>query len=192
MGTAERQPSPADEAKRIILGIIQKSGGSLEGRTRLYKAFYAAHLFYWQKHGLYLTTHPIVCMPNGPGIDGGHNILRRLRQEGIVRVSLRSAGPHMVDVYELVPGATVELEATEAEAIEEALKWIEGKSGTAISEESHAASVTWTEAAERGEYGKSLHIFLDSLSEEELDTKRELAAASKALLDAHIPLKMHL
>src|SRR5690554_5470024 len=87
-------------AKRIIRAIVKLAGGRVEGRTRLYKAFYASHLFHWKSHGVYLTTHPIVHMPNGPGIDRGSGILEELEHEGFLKFSEQYNGPYTESVYE--------------------------------------------------------------------------------------------
>ena len=49
--------------------IRQSAGDRIEGKTRLFKAFYFAHLFYARSAVDYLTDWPIVRMPQGPGID---------------------------------------------------------------------------------------------------------------------------
>ena len=59
------------KAKQIIKEIIRQAGGRLDGKTRLYKAFYLAHLFYFERSPGLLSDWPIVKMPNGPGIDDG-------------------------------------------------------------------------------------------------------------------------
>ena len=57
------------KAKQVILEIIRQSKGRLTGKTRLYMAFYVAHLLYAEQEAGYLTVWPIVKMPFGPGID---------------------------------------------------------------------------------------------------------------------------
>lgn len=162
----------SSEAERILLGIIQENGGFYEGRTRLYKAFYDAHLFYWRETGTALTTHPVVHMPNGPGIDKGSEILAKLEREGRIVRRQRNVGPYKEDVYQLCAGEPVALSIKEKAAIESAIEWVGNKTASQISRESHERSRTWRDADERGGGGKELHIFLDTLSEEAFERKK--------------------
>ncbi len=149
---------PHASAKRIVLGILQENGGTFHGQTRLYKAFYDAHLFYWRQHGKYLTDHAIVCMPNGPGIDDGREIIEQLVSGGFVRRTEQPVGPYAEDVYTLCSDAQLELNDEEKEAIVNAIQWVGDKTGTQISHESHERSVTWREARANDRLGAELHI----------------------------------
>jgi len=163
----------SSEAKRIILAIIQEDGGSFEGCTRLYKAFYGAHLIYWRETGKFLTTHPIVCMTNGPGIDRGSSILRELEAEKRILRSERMVGPYPVAVYRLGDGVTVELAPEERSAVEVAINWVRGKTAAEASDASHVVSRTWREAEEQKRYGDELHIYLDALTDDNYERKLE-------------------
>src|SRR5580700_9796459 len=66
----ERGLTERDRAKLVICAIIDAMGGAVNGKLRLYKAFYYSHIVYFQSGpGIVLTGYPIVKMPLGPGID---------------------------------------------------------------------------------------------------------------------------
>ena len=50
-------------AQQVLLELIQDAGGVWEGKKRLYKAFYFAHLYYAEERPGLLTDWPIVRMP---------------------------------------------------------------------------------------------------------------------------------
>ncbi|QYK49191.1 MAG: DUF4065 domain-containing protein [Phycisphaeraceae bacterium] len=162
-----RPNSTFNDAKRLIAAIIQTAGGSYNGRVRLYKVFYDAHLFYWKRHGRYLTSHPIVRMPNGPGIDQGEQIIRSMIAENTLKASQHPVGPYTEDVY-VYCGDSIELDPNEVEAITSALNWVGDKTGVAISKESHDRSRTWRETPD----GRELHIYLDVASDDETESLR--------------------
>lgn len=158
-----------DPASRIILAIIQEAGGSYHGKTRLFKVFYSAHLYFWEDTATFLTDHPIVHMPNGPGIDDGDNILCALESTKKIRRGVQPVGPHREDVYTLCASDPIKLTHDETQAIRRAIEWVGEKSATQISKESHELSRTWRLADEAKQSGRPLHIYLDSMSEEEWD-----------------------
>ncbi|QKK08416.1 MAG: SocA family protein [Planctomycetota bacterium] len=178
-----QKPETWAAAERILLGIIQENGGSFDGRTRLYKAFYDAHLIFWRETGRYLTEHPVVHMPNGPGVDDGASILKGLCDNGKLRFGLRSVGPYSEGVYRLADGEKIELSDEEREAIDGAIAWVGNKTATEISHESHLRSRTWREANQSGRAGAQLHIYLDAVSEEEYDCKMSAFDEARRLLD---------
>lgn len=172
------------EAERIVLAIIQVNGGYYRGTTRLYKVFYDAHLYFWREHGRYLTTHPIVCMPRGPGIDEGKDIIADLIKAGKIKHSEQPSGPYTDDVYSLC-AANLDLHLSEQErdAIRSAIDWVGEKTATAISHESHERSVTWREAKAENRLGAELHAYLDALGEEALQRHAAASQHAKEMLD---------
>jgi hypothetical protein len=58
-----------DRAKRVLVDLIRAAGGEWRRKTRLYKAYYLAHLFYAEAETGDLTNWPVVKMPYGPGIE---------------------------------------------------------------------------------------------------------------------------
>ena len=74
--------NPREKAKLLLCAIIQAAGGYFNGKTRLYKAFYFAHLFYFRDFKGVLSDHPVVRMPKGPAVDDGTSILAELQSGG--------------------------------------------------------------------------------------------------------------
>ena len=52
-----------EQAKDVLCQILVAAGGELKKKVALYKAFYFAHLYYWQTGEGTLTDYPIVHMP---------------------------------------------------------------------------------------------------------------------------------
>lgn len=88
-------------AKKIIVEIIRQAGGKWIGKTKLYKAFYFAHLYYFESAPDYLSDWPIVRMPNGPGIDSGDELLRELAATGVLTRDFVPEGPYRASRYHL-------------------------------------------------------------------------------------------
>lgn len=149
------------EAKRIILAIVREAGGVLVARTRLYKVFYHAHLFYWQDHGGLLTLYPIVHMPHGPGIDDGEGILRELESGGQLEATRDPSVPLCPWVYRLSPQASVTASPSEQDAIQKALIRVGSGRAVDISERSHEDSWSW----HRTKKGHEQNIYSDLLDE---------------------------
>lgn len=164
-----------DEAKRLVLGILQASGGSYNGSVRLNKVFYDAHLFYWQHYGQYLSSHQIARMPNGPAIDGWQLILQQLVRDGELVINRRPVGPYAEDLFVAKGEPKPPLLQEELSAIESALSWVGDKSASEISHESHLRSRTWREGAN----GEHLHVILDTLSDVEMAGKQRALDAVK-------------
>jgi hypothetical protein len=165
-------------AKQVICEIIAVSGGRLTGKLRLYKAFYFAHLYFWENNKGALTDHPIVRMPLGPGIDDGDALLEELRHEGKIAITQQFIGPYRELVYEIAEPIRLDPSVPRFKAIEEAVRWIEGKSASQLSEETHVFSRTWRE----GDDGQVLNIYLDILEESEYNrVKQGLLQAEDAL-----------
>ena len=168
-----------EQAKRMIRGILHLAGGSVAGRVRLYKAFYAAHLFYWQRHEGTLTDYPIVRMPYGPGIDRGSELLAELQNEGWITIRTRMSGPYQEDVFRLSRSTRKEMLSTaEREAIERALRWVGKKSASVLSSETHL-SRSWNAVAQ----GQEMAIYLDVLTEDEYQRIQESVSKADERLD---------
>lgn len=152
-----------EQAKRTILEIVRLSPGrKVQGRVRLYKAFYIAHLFYWQKHRGTLTDYPVVHMPYGPGVDRGHELTAELQEEGKLKIGRQMRGPYPEDVFRIAGSFKSELPPAKREAIEKALRWVGKKSAAVLSSETHL-SRSWNAAGD----GQEMAIYLDVLPEDE-------------------------
>ena|SRR5438132_3692502 len=167
-------------AKELICQILAAAGGRLEGRLRLYKAFYYAHLFYWQKGCGVLTEHAIVRMPWGPGIHEGKGILDTLQDEGRINITNRPIGPYREHVYELTGPFEINPKNQRYQAVEQAVEWVRNKSAIELSEETHVYSRSWREAKD----GEVLDIYADLLDDEEYNQIREHVARTETLVNA--------
>lgn len=169
-------------AKRVLIEILHAGGGKIEGRVRLYKAFYVAHLYFWQENRGTLTGHPIVHMPFGPGIDDGDDLLFELQQQGAINIESRMRGPYREDVVKLAPGRRVSraLDDARVEAIRKAVKWVKGKTGAELSAETHLHSRSWNATVD----GEEMDVYLDTLSEAEFRRVRRNVTEAAELVRA--------
>jgi hypothetical protein len=166
--------------KDLICQIIAAAGGKMEGRVRLYKAFYYAHLFYWIKGQGLLTQQPIVRMPWGPGVHDGKSILEALQHEGKLKITPRRTGPYQEAVYELVSPFEINPGDSRYQAVEQAVEFVRGKSAAELSEESHVYSRSWRESKE----GEVLDIYSDLLDDDEYAQVTASVREAEALVHA--------
>lgn len=152
----------AEKAKRIVCSIIQAAGGELRSATRLYKAFYAAHLIHWQQQTGVLSRYPIARMPNGPGIHAGDRLLREMADDGLIEIRSEAIGPFQSAVYTSI-GKEVELTEGEQQAVQAAVHWIQNRSASELSDLTHSHSRSWIEGAD----GDILDIYEDNLDDAE-------------------------
>jgi hypothetical protein len=165
----------ADKASQVVLEIIRQSAGDkIEGKTKIFKAFYFAHLFYALDNSDYLTEWPIVRMPNGPGIEDFNWLMSRLHGEGLIEIEDCRVGPYKSSRYI----ATAEgikrplLPAEELAAIRRAAELVCQKTCTELSDMTHEFSKSWNDAKN----GDELPIYLDLLSDEDYRQAREAAS----------------
>ena len=90
-----------DRAKQVILHILKRAGGSL-GKSKLFKAFWLAHLFYAKDSPGYLSGWKIVRLPHGPGIDKGDELILQLKKCGDIALDHEPKGPYLETVCKLV------------------------------------------------------------------------------------------
>jgi len=179
IGQAFRHPD-AQTAKRILCAIIQEEGGKLDGKVRLYKAFYWAHLSYFQKFSGVLSEYPMARMPQGPGIDHGEDLIFELQAEGLISVEetpIAGRNPEMS--FRLTAGFKVNATDEEMEAIRDGVAKIRGKTGTQVSAETHECSRVWN----RKRDGQILNIYEDLLTEDEYECAKNADQEVKAVLD---------
>ena len=143
-----------EHAKQLICEIIAAAGGRLVGKVRLHKAFYYAHLYYWQSGAGVLTSYPVVRLPFGPAIDDGPHLIAELMREGRLRVGQQPNGPFKEAVFELAQPFQIDPNSTRYRAIEEAVDLVKSKSAGELSEESHVFSRSW----QAGQLGQELDI----------------------------------
>lgn len=171
-------PETSEQAKQVILEIIATSGGRLAGKTRLYKAFYLAHLYYWENTCGTLTDHSIVRMPMGPGIDDGDLLIAELEAEGRIKISWQFNGPYKEQVLEIAQPVQLDPNDPRFKAIEEAVKWIEGKTAAELSNITHEHSRSWREGCD----GDVLDIYVDLLEDCEYERVKEAVSQADDLL----------
>ncbi len=152
-----------EKAKAILVAIIQAAGGSFNGKTRLYKAFYVAHLLHFRDHRGVLSDYPIIRMPRGPAVDEGDRLLAELRDEGLLLLSQRPVGPYLEDVFTAASKEFKALEPAELDSVRRAVEWIADKPSTELSQWTHEFSNTWEDTPD----GREMNIYADLLSESE-------------------------
>lgn len=151
-------------AEELLLDIIAIKGGRFESKTLLYKAFYLAHLYYWEDNDGVLTHYPIVRMPNGPGLDRGDELLAGLVKAERLTRDIEPFGPYRTEVFTLVEPRAIDPSSPRQEAIRKALAFIGNKTATQVCDEIHEFSKSW----KRGASGDELSIYLDLLTDVDL------------------------
>jgi len=151
-------------AKRIIVELVRQAGGQFQNKTNLFKAFWKAHLAYAANNPGYLSTWPIVRMPNGPGIEDFDYLVSEMLADGWLTLDEAQVGPYRAMVFSLGPACPPpSLPEAAIEAIREGVRAVDGKSATAVSDESHRQSRVWREAKD----GEELDIYLDLIDDAE-------------------------
>lgn len=178
---AERTQLARERAKRTILGLLDASGGRLEGKLRLYKAFYRAHLNYFEATGLELTGYPIVHMPNGPGIDNAQELIDELSEAGLLKETIGNGTKLNERVYEVIGDSCREEDPDKVAAIAAAVKWAKTLSEKQLKDGSHNRS--WRE----GISGKEQNIYVDELPPERVEQIRREAGKRLAGLEKLVP-----
>ncbi|MBN1909414.1 MAG: hypothetical protein JW818_06725 [Pirellulales bacterium] len=166
-----KQSDRRAQAKRVILEIVRQSpGDEIEGKIRLFKAFYFAHLYYAMKSADYLTDWPIVKMPLGPGIDDFPGLIGELVAEGLLTQEQTMVGPYRTTLYratERFPAQPLSAEAVAA--IHDAVTFVADKTGAQLSDITHEFSYSWNQS----ELGDEQNIYQDLLSDEQREENRK-------------------
>lgn len=154
-----------DRAKQIILHILKQAGGSL-GKTRLFKVFWLAHLYYAKNNPGYLSGWKIVRLPHGPGIDKGEDLILQLKKSGDIAVDHEPRGPYTEMVCKLSEQSSLKDISEEAtKAIKTSVGVITDLHGSVeqISEWSHEVSRSWMLTPN----GEELDIYSDLIPDDE-------------------------
>lgn len=154
---------PREQAKDVICQILAAAGGELKKKTALYKAFYYAHLYYWQEYEGTLTDYPIVRMPSGPGIDNGGGLLQELEAEGRICSEFYPVGPFIEHAFVLTQPYMVDPSDPRYRAVEKAVDFVKEKSSTELSQITHDYSRSWLQSMD----GEELNIYIDLLGDDE-------------------------
>ena len=171
--------SAREQAKTLICDIIAAAGGKLVGKVRLHKAFYYAHLYYWQRGTGVLTSYPVVRLPFGPAIDEGPTLLAELVHEGKLRISTQPIGPYKESVFELTQSFQIDPTDVRFQAIEVAVEQVKSKTAVELSEETHLYSRSWQE----GQNGRELDIYSDLLEDLEYQQVQQDTEHSRELVN---------
>jgi hypothetical protein len=151
-----------DRAKQVILQILRRAGGSL-GKTKLFKAFWLAHLFYAKNSTGYLSSWKIVRLPHGPGIDNGDELIFQLKKSGSLVLEHQPQGPYTETVCKVIVEGGQSLTDAANEAIDSAVRVIKlHDSAAQISEWSHEISRSWSNTPN----GDELDIYSDLIPDD--------------------------
>lgn len=154
----------SDRAKQIILHILKQAGGSL-GKSRLFKAFWLAHLYYAKNNPGYLSGWKIVRLPHGPGIDKGEDLILQLKKSGDVAVEHEPRGPYTEMVCKVSEQSNLkDISEEGTKAIKTAVGVITQLHGSVeqISEWSHEVSRSWMLTPN----GEELDIYSDLIPDD--------------------------
>jgi len=160
-------------ARDVILQIIRDADGEWSGKTRLYKAFYFAHLYYANERPGLLTDWPIARMPQGPGIHNGDALLGDLVREGYLTVEVFHEGPYPEYRYRLTEAGRQagDLHGAVRWAIKEATIFCQGKTAAELSQITHERSRSWNQAKD----GDILDVHIDTIPDGEYaEREREI------------------
>jgi hypothetical protein len=169
-----------DRAKHVLVELIRAAGGQWTGKTRLYKAYYLAHLYYAEAEPGYLTNWPVVKMPYGPGIECGDELLNELVLSGVLAREHTLIGPYTGTAYrltgKLLPGAGLSQPAVRA--IELAVDFVRAKGAAELSDLTHEFSRSWNSAQE----GQELNIYVDPIPDDEFAAREQRLSTLKSEL----------
>ncbi len=161
---------PCADAKRVILELIRKADGQVTGKTRLFKAFYFAHLIYFEKNPGLLTNWPIARMPQGPGIHKSEELFDQLVKEGRLVIEQVHENVYPEYRYRLTekPNDLAPLPADADLAIQRAVDFVKDKTAVQLSQLTHEYSRSWIE----GKSGDLLDIYIDVIPDDEYERRK--------------------
>lgn len=167
-------------AKGLIIEILRLAGEEGLGKTKLFKAFYFAHVYYAKKRPEGLTDWPIARMPEGPGIHDHYNLFHGLSREGVLTTSQVSVGPYTELRCRLGPdaGPDMELAGPALEAVREAFEFCKDESAAKLSEITHEHSRAWKGARD----GDILDVALDAIPDDEFEERDARLADMEGML----------
>ncbi len=172
----------SDRAKQVLVELIRAAGGEWTGKTRLYKAYYLAHLYFAENEAGYLTNWPVVKMPYGPGIECGEELLNELVLSGVLAREHTALGPYTATAYRLtqkpLPGEVLSAQALHA--IEKTVSFVKEMGATELSDLTHEFSRSWNRAQD----GQELNIYVDLIPDDEFDAREQRLSTLKSELFA--------
>lgn len=167
-------------AKKIIVELVRQAGGQFQNKTNLFKAFWKAHLAYAANNPGYLSTWPIVRMPNGPGIEDFDTLLGEMLEDGWLTIDEVQVGQFWAMAFKLGPNCPPpSLPSGAIQAIKAGAEAVDGKTAAAVSDDSHRQSRVWREAKD----GEELDIYLDLIPDDERARLEADLAVLKSAVD---------
>lgn len=161
-----------ENPQAVIVEIIRKAEREFTGKTRLFKVFYFAHLYYYVQNPDVLTDWPIARMPQGPGIHNSIRLLAPLVHDGFLEIDAIHDGPYPEYRYRLTPKADDfgPLSDDANAAIQKAVDFVKGfKSTPELSAFTHEYSRSWQET----DNGDILNIYLDVIPDDDYNRRKE-------------------
>jgi hypothetical protein len=168
-------------AHDLVLEILRNADNEWTGKTRLFKAFYFAHLYYARDNPGRLTTWPIARLPKGPGIHDSATLFRDLERGGYLTIEHVHEGPYPEERYRLTEKGQQLRDVPEdaRAAIKEATLFCKDKSAAFLSQLTHEYSRSWTD----GKDGEILNIYLDLIPDDEYTIRQETIDEMDKLLE---------
>lgn len=157
--------STIEQAQAVILAIVSAAGGTWNGRVRLCKAYWWSHVLHARKTGALISEHPISRLPMGPAPTSAPMLLRGLEAAGLLSVTPGDKVQKIAERLEIADadGARSIIARTltprAQETIREAVRDLDGKTGTQASDWSHDESVEW----QRLPNGSVIDVFTDAV-----------------------------
>jgi hypothetical protein len=174
---------PATDAREVILHLIRAADGAWSGKTRLFKAFYFAHLYYAAENPGLLTDWPIARLPEGPGIDDSASLFGKLVAQDYITIERTHEGPYPEFRYRLTDKAKL-LNPPEKQAklaIEKAAEFARAKLASELSNLTHEHSRSW----KKGANGDILDIYVDLIPDDEFEKEQaDTANLDRAMMEA--------
>ena len=174
---------PRTKAEDVILEILRNADGAWIGKTKLFKCFYFAHLYYANERPGLLTDWPIARLPQGPGIDKSRQLFAGLVKDGYLTIEVVHEGPYPEDRYRLTEKGRDAVRPPEdaRAAIKEATLFCQPKSAAELTQITHERSRSWIE----GKDGDILNIYIDTIPDDEYEKRRcEIEEAEKLMAAA--------
>lgn len=170
------------DAKRVILEIIRQADGEFAGKTKLFKAFYFAHLEYYDKNPGILTDWPMARMPEGPGIHKSRELFDDLKKDGSMVVELVHDGFYPEYRYRLTDQAKSlpPPPSDVASAIQRVVDFVRDKTGSELSDYTHEHSRSWKQAKD----GEIIDIYVDLIPDDEYEQRQKSIGEAEAVYKA--------
>jgi len=158
-------------AQAVVLEILRHADGEWTGKTKLFKAFYFAHLYYGLECPGILTDWPFARMPQGPGIHQSEQLFSTLVRDELMTIESIHEGPYPEYRFRLTEKGkkAFPLHKEAICAISESVIFCRDKTASELSALTHEMSRSWNE----GKDGDIINIDLDLIPDEEYRKRDE-------------------